>query len=115
MSEYMLARRAKMFSTVQPEIKKVRTVIAKKSAKRKTEDKEYKKIVKEMMAESDRCELSTPVCIIKAQGLHHMKKRGKNLLNKEFLKRACNPCNLFLEENPLYAIEKGLSLSKFTK
>lgn len=104
-----------MFSKSEPEIKKVFKAIAKKSDKRKDQDKVYKKIVKEMMAVSDKCELSTPVCIVKAQGLHHMKKRIGFLTDKRYLKRACNPCQTWCEENPLLAIEKGMSLSKFTK
>lgn len=74
--------------------------------------KEYKKIVKEMLSENSRCELKTPVCTGIAQGLHHQKKRGMNLLNKKFLKRSCNPCNLYVEEHPDYAMEHGLSISK---
>lgn len=116
MSEYLLARRAKMFGSPQPEIKKVRTVIAKKSAKRKTEDKEYKKIVKEMMAVSDKCELNVEgVCVKRASGLHHKARRGKNYLNKEFLMRACDPCNGWIESFPLEAMKRGFLISKFVK
>lgn len=86
-----------------------------KSDKIKIDLKEYKKIVQEMLAIDIKCELHTPECTGTAQGLHHMKKRGINLLNKKYLKRACNACNGYVERHPKYAIEKGLSISKFSK
>ena len=96
------------------ETKKIKP-IPKKSEKRKVDEKEYKKIVKELLSESDLCELNVDgVCIRKAQGLHHMKKRtGKNYLDRKFLKRACNPCNLFCETHPKEAMQLGLVISKF--
>lgn len=96
-------------------VEKKKQPIAKKSEKRKTEEKEYKKIVKEMFAESNKCELNVPgICMVKAQGLHHMRKRtGKNYLDRKYLKRACNPCNLFCETNPIEAMKLGLVISKF--
>lgn len=83
--------------------------------KRAQKDREYRKIVREMLSENPFCEMRTPVCTNLAQGLHHMKKRGDNYLNKEYLKRSCNPCNLYVEEHPLYALEKGLSLRRHSK
>ena len=88
--------------------------IAKKSDKAAKEDRKYKKLVKEMLAQDDRCELKIEgVCTGKAEGLHHLKRRGKNLTNKEFLKRACNACNQHVEQHPLEAIEAGLLSTKY--
>lgn len=98
-----------------PKDKKAPTPPAEKSSKMKVDLKEYKQIVTEMLAIDIKCELHTPECTGTAQGLHHMKKRGSNLLNRKYLKRACNACNGYVERHPQYAIEKGLSVSKFTK
>jgi len=84
-----------------------------KSAKAKDQHKEYLKIVKEMMKESDQCEMRTPVCTGKAEGLQHKKRRGKNLLNKEFLIRSCNMCQDYVEKHPKWAIENDLAISKY--
>lgn len=88
--------------------------IAKKSAKRIKDDAEYKRIVKELHAKSDRCEINSPVCTGKSQGLHHMKKRSPSTLKDPTnLKRSCNRCNLYMEEHPDWAAEKGFSISKY--
>lgn len=93
---------------------KVPKRIEPKSDTRKEEDKEYKQIVKEMFASGKDCQLRVPgVCENIAQGLHHMKKRGANYLNKKYLKRACNACNRWAEKHPKEAIENGVSISKF--
>lgn len=96
----------------KPAKKAVRKPIKKKSVKRVDQEKEYKKILAELRAESDKCELKVQgVCTGKMQGGHHMKKRQGNYLNKKYIKRACNACNGWCESHPLEAIEMGLSLS----
>ena len=94
--------------------KKEGAAIAKVSEKRKKDKKEYLKIVAEMLAVNPLCEIKERGCQILATGLHHQKKRSPaTYLNKEFLIRACNKCNLWVEINPLKAITKGHSFSKF--
>lgn len=68
-----------------------------------------------MLAESPWCELRTPECTKAADGLHHMKGRGIHLLNRKFLKRACNACNGYVERHPQYAMDHGLSVSRHKK
>jgi len=87
-SDYLRHRRSLMTGQKVKEEKPKAKPIAKKSDKRKIEDKEYKKIVKELLNESTECELKTPSCTKVAQGLHHQKRRGKNLLNKKYLLRS---------------------------
>jgi hypothetical protein len=87
--------------------------VSKKSDTRKEDEREYKKIVKQMMAVSDKCEINSPDCTHIAQGLHHMKKRGAEYLNKKYLKRSCNACNRYCENHPKWAIVNGHSVSKF--
>jgi hypothetical protein len=86
--------------------------INRESEQRKKDNKEYKKIVIEKMLQSKNCEIKSPVCTKRAEGLHHMKKRGAELLNKKYLKRSCNPCNQYLEEHPNWGKEKGFIISK---
>ncbi len=114
MSEYMLSRRNKAMGISAPvEDKKVKP-IAKRSEKRKVDQREYVKIVKAMLAENPNCEIKEDGCQVKASGLHHMKKRSPaTFLDKQFLKRACDNCNSWAELHPLEAIKKGHSLSKF--
>lgn len=95
------------------EVKKASAPIADKSAKRKELDKEYKKLVKQMLKENNQCEVKAPGCTKKAEGLHHVQKRNaKNMLDRKNLKRCCNHCNTWIEQNPLQALEMGVSKSK---
>lgn len=98
------------------DVKKAAAPIEDKSAKRKEQQKEYVKLVKEMLKEDNRCEIKAEGCTGIAQGLHHVQKRSaKNLLDRNNLKRACNHCNTWIEQHPLEAIEMGVSKSKHIK
>lgn len=114
-SEYLKLRRELMLGIKEPEVKEKKP-IAKKSAKRKIDDKEYKKIVDEMLKADNRCELKTPVCTKVAQGLHHRQKRSRfNLTNKSNLLRACNACNGYVETHPIESLKNNLSTSKYAR
>ena len=116
MSEYLLKRRAAMMGLKVPDQKKAATPIAKVSDKRKVVNRLYKKIIKEMAAESNLCELKSPVCTGIMQGGDHIQKRSpNNLTDRNNLKRACNACNQFKETFPNWAIDNGHSKSKFVK
>lgn len=110
-SKYLLERRERMLGIKTPAEKKTFKSIPKKSTKNKVDIRAYNKIKKEMLSENDRCELNTPDCIHQATGLHHMKRRGSNLLNKKYLLRSCDPCNSYVEKHPQYALDNGLSIS----
>lgn len=99
------------------EKKKGPTRIPYKSATRIQDDKEYSKILAELRAESDLCDLRVPgVCTRKMQGGHHLKKRDGSLYtDKRYIKRACNACNGWVEQNPEKAIAMGIAISKFKK
>ena len=110
MTPYLLKLRDIKNGNKQSEPCETKKPIAKMGAKMKDNMKAYRKIVKEMLEQDDRCQLNTPVCSLKAQGLHHQKRRGSNLLNRKYLLRACNLCNTFLENNVKYSLENGLSI-----
>jgi len=104
---------AKMMGTPKPE--KTKTPIPKKSDKRIKEEREYKKIVKEMLAESNLCEMKTPDCTKIATGLQHKKRRNANYFNRKYLIRSCDGCNGWAERNPLKALEMGIAVSVLKK
>lgn len=90
--------------------------VKKVSAKRKVVDKEYKKIVKDLLGKNKRCEVKSPVCTGIAQGLNHKQKRSpKNITKLDNLERACNACNLYIEQNPVWAKEHNHFISKYKK
>lgn len=105
---------AKFFAGPKPQ--KVKNKIPYRSDKRIKDQKVYNKIVNEMISENPDCEIKSPVCIGKAQGLDHTQKRSpSNLLNRKNLKRSCNPCQDFKEKFPGWAKENNHSISRFKK
>ena len=115
-SDYLRLRRAQKNGTAPKQEPKDPKPIAKKSAKRKVEDKVYKKIVAEFFLISKFCEVLSPICTKIAQGLNHKRKRSpKTWLDKENLERCCNACQTYIEENPDWAVEHGHAVSRFQK
>jgi hypothetical protein len=112
--EYLLHRQQLKLTgkTTEPKANKPLKKFSKKRAKQQGQ---YRKLVSEMMEESNLCEMNTPVCTGIATGMQHKKRRGLNLLNKEYLIRSCDPCNLYCEQYPLYALEHGLAISVHKK
>ena len=103
----------KQYSNV-PVAAKIKNEIPKVSERRKRDKKEYLKIVSKMLSESELCEIKEDGCQILATGLHHQIKRSPaTYLDKSILIRACSNCNLWVEINPVEAIAKGHSFSKF--
>ena len=95
----------------KPKEEKVVKPIAFHSKKRAKDQVKYRAIVKEELGKDDRCKVNSPECTFKATGMQHKKRRGKNLLNKEFMIACCNECNGYIERFPLWALEKGYSIS----
>lgn len=90
--------------------------IARFSEKRQKLQVKYNKLVKEMLADNKMCEIKSPDCTGVAEGLHHIEKRSaRNLLDKTKLKRSCNYCNTFVENNVSWAEKKGFIISKHKK
>ena len=86
------------------------------SAKRKAEQKEYKKIVASKIKQDDRCKIKSEVCTGKAEGLDHLQKRSpSNMIAEDNLIQSCNACNLYKELNPTWAMNNGFSISRFKK
>lgn len=116
MSDYLIKRRAMMLGIKEPDPKKPKKPIPSKSAKRKEQDKQYRKIVREMIDKDGRCQVQSPKCTGKAQGLNHKQKRSpNNLLQKDNLTPCCNACNLYIELNSEWAKKHGHFVSRFVK
>ncbi len=114
LSDYMKQRQAKAMGLSAPAVKKEAKPIPKVSAKRKEENKVYKKQVKEAIKKDNRCKVKSPACTGKAQGLHHLQKRSPgNLTKEENQLPACNACNLYIEENSEWAKNNGFTVSRF--
>lgn len=88
--------------------------IAKMSAKRKEENKTYKKQVKAQAKKDNRCKVKSPDCTGKMQGFHHAQKRSPgNLLKEDNQIPCCNACNLYLELHTDWAKANGFLISRF--
>jgi hypothetical protein len=103
---------AKMMTSI-PVPKKTKP-IPKKSEGRKDIEKDYRKLVGQTLKKQPFCQVKATGCTNIAQGLHHIKKRTKeNMCDPDNVIPCCNACNLWIEENPIKAIEMGVSKSKF--
>jgi len=82
--------------------------IKKVSDKRKPLQKEYKKLVKEMLGANNKCEVRSPVCTGIAQGLNHREKRSeRNLTERDNVERCCHNCNSYIESHTDWALANG--------
>lgn len=115
LTDYLKSRQNTVcFGNEKPKVEKPVKKISIMSVKRMAQQRLYRKIVKEMLAEDPRCEIRAIGCTGIAEGLQHKVKRSsKNLLDKKNLLRSCNSCNTWIENNPLEAIAMGVSESKF--
>jgi hypothetical protein len=113
--QYLIERQQQKLGLAVKEEKKKKPISI-KSVKRMAEERLYKKQLKEILAENPNCEIKSPGCTKVATGLHHLQKRSpKNYRKRENLIRACNNCNLFVENNPNDPISKKVTISRFKK
>jgi hypothetical protein len=86
-----------------------------RSKKRGKEEVQYLFESRKYLKEDNRCEMNIPgVCTKVATTVHHCKGRiGKLLLDKEWWKRGCLPCHMWVETHPNEARELGLVLNRF--
>jgi hypothetical protein len=96
-----------------PEVNK----LAEKSERRKVIDRQYKKIADQFKKDHPRCEASLEGCTHTTTQIHHMKGRctDEDYLNPDYFLAVCFNCHRIIEENPVWAIAEGLSLSRLAK
>lgn len=115
-SKFLIDRRRKMMGFGVETDEKKSERIKPLSEKRKKLQREYRKMVKTMLSENNKCQVQAPGCSHMAQGLHHIVKRSPaNITDKENLIPCCNKCNLWIEENSQLAMALGFVKSKFKK
>ena len=84
-----------------------------KSSKRKEDEKEYRKIAKQVLKENPLCAAKLKGCTGKATQCHHSAGRlGGNYLNKKKLLPVCQSCHLQIELTPIKSKELKLSESR---
>ena len=84
------------------------------SKKREKLQRQYRKQVKEALAEDNRCEVRSPDCTGTASGFNHRQKRSeKNLINKKNLEICCSACQIYIEQHPEWAKANGHQISRF--
>lgn len=78
------------------------------SKKRQKENRTYSKESKDFLNDRPLCEIRSPVCTGKSQGVNHKAGRiGKNLMDITKWEASCNPRNVYCEDHPIWAIENG--------
>lgn len=87
--------------------KKLVKAIKQYSSKRMLLNKLYDAEARQYRKEHPECAINSPVCTKRTQGVHHVKGRGKYLLDKKYWKPACNPCNHYVEVHHQWALDNG--------
>lgn len=110
----MLERRARMLGIKPKEEKPVPKPISIRTVKRIAEEKLYSKKKKEYLTKHIRCEV--PGCHMVAEELHHKKGRiGKLIYNEKYFMGVCIPHHRRIEDDPTWAKENKLSVSRLNK
>ena len=68
------------------------------------------------LAKRTKCKIKSPVCTGEAICVHHTRGRSAQyLLDQETWLPSCVPCNLYVEQYPKWAKERGFIKSKLAK
>lgn len=99
----------------KPVVKPKQKPIPKVSEKRKQVNKDYKK-VSQPLWKGKKCKVKSPNCTKEAQGIHHLKPKVNthDLLDTKNMLPACNACNTYIEDFPVWAKQNGFKISKHT-
>ena len=74
--------------------------------------REYSKLRAEFLLNRQMCHAKIHNCTLKAADVHHMKGRGKYLLDQTTWLPVCRNCHMWIEEHPQESKELGFSISK---
>ncbi len=88
---------------------KKKKAISQFSKKRQIINLEYSREAREFREANQLCKINSPVCTRHTQGVHHVKGKATIdlLMDKNFWKPSCNPCNNYIEENSQWAFDNG--------
>lgn len=96
--------------------KKKQKAIPKFSKKREEENETYFGQREKFLETKKNCEARLPGCTKKATEVHHGAGRvGENFLDETTWLAVCRMCHRYLELNPIFAKENGLSVSRLSK
>lgn len=73
---------------------------------------EYSKIRRDFLANKEICHAKLHCCTLKTTDVHHMKGRGKYLLDTSTWLPVCRKCHMWIETHPEEAKELGFSISR---
>ena len=91
-------------------------MIRKLSKKRAAQNRGYLKLREQYLIENPFCKVMTEGCTGRATTIHHKKGRiGKLLTDTNYFLGCCMNCHEAIERNPIWAKEKGYSLSRLSK
>jgi hypothetical protein len=94
----------------------IRQPIAKRSEKMKAIMTALKPLYTRFLATRNVCEINSEVCTKEATCVHHTKGRGINqILDEEYWKASCYPCNSHVETHDEFARKNGHKVSKHAK
>lgn len=91
----------------RPKKEKKRYRIQPYSKKRKQVNILYDAQSRKYRKDHPKCAINSPVCTGRTQGVNHKKGRGRHLLDETTWEPACNPCNVYCEDHPQWAIDNG--------
>lgn len=90
--------------------------ISKKHKNTLIEYKEVKELVlaKKLKEGIRGCEIKSPVCTGTYEGMHHIagKESKEKYLDPDNMMLSCNLCNLYVEENPIWAYDRGIKIRR---
>lgn len=74
--------------------------------------REYSKLRKEYLSDKEMCNAKLHCCTLRTTDVHHMKGRGKYLLDTSTWLPVCRNCHMWIEEHPADAKELGFTISR---
>lgn len=87
-----------------------------RTKKKAKEYRELGKIVGPFLEEHPYCEIRSPDCTHLATCVHHVKGRAEDVvLDPEYHKACCSPCNHYVENHHAWAVENGHKVSRHAK
>jgi len=73
---------------------------------------EYSKIRRDFLADKEICHAKLHCCTLKTTDVHHMKGRGKYLLDTSTWLPVCRKCHMYIETHTEEAKELGFTISR---
>ena len=105
----------KMYVLKRTPLKKKPYTIRKVAPKRAEINKEYKEKSAAFRKANPKCQIQSPECTGKTEGVHHMKGKTSHelLIDETYWMAACNRCNQYVESHDEWARANGFKLSKY--